>query len=102
MKDGVLPDFLLIKGPLLGVMQGYFNLQITTINNQINDVVEVNNYGWLFKWCYNEGLLTQQAFDAFSCDRQVWCGKLEKFLSLQKRNCLLQPHASNARCVSEP
>ena len=49
MIDGVLPDFLLIKGPLLGVMQGYFNLQITTINNQINDVVEVNNYGWLFK-----------------------------------------------------
>ena len=42
-------------------------------------------------------------FDACSCGRSVLrCGKIENFLSLQKRNRLLHPHASNADRVNQP
>ena len=48
------------------------------------------------------GSFRQAVFDVCSCSRSVRCIKMEKFLSLRKRNPLLQTHASNADCVNQP
>ena len=41
-------------------------------------------------------------FDVCGCGRSVRCTKIEKFLSLRKRNHLPQPQVSNAARVNEP
>ena len=50
-----------------------------------------------------KGSFRQAAFSARSCVTKLQCcGKLENFLSLWKRNCLLQLHSSNTRHVNQP
>ena len=49
-----------------------------------------------------KGSFRRAAVDVCGCCRSVRCGKIEKFLFLQKRNRLPQPHASNADCLNEP
>ena len=51
---------------------------------------------------HHYGSFTRRAFFVCGCSRQVWCGKLEIFLSVKKCNCMLQPHASNKRRVIQP
>ena len=49
-----------------------------------------------------KGSFRLAAFSMCRCSRQVWCGKLEKFLSLWKCNYLPQPDAENAAGLNEP
>ena len=50
----------------------------------------------------HKGSFRRAVFDACGCGRSVRCRKIENFLSLRKRNCLSQPHASNAVHLNEP
>ena len=79
--------------------------QATLVENPKNTVKSSTRKD---KYCFDpmknhtKDSLTWFVFDACGGGRLLWCGKLEKFLSLLQQNCLPQPHAWNAHYVNEP
>ena len=57
------------------------------------------NHSRVVSLLWNFALRLIHAFDMWGCGSSVWCGKIEKFLSLRKCNHLPQPHAAH---VNQP